>query len=229
MNRKRSLLLTVCYSGFATLTIFYGLIARQSLFVTFVSFHLIACLGIPLSHRLWEGDARRHWREAWGDGIWRRGEGLFLGLATGVCLFAAIVAGYRLLVLAGVSPEHIRAVLTRWGLTAGWIGWFAAYLTVLNSFFEELLWRGFVLERLLASLSRRKAMVASSLFFSLYHLIIGVVLFGWAWGGVITGLVFLVGLLFALLKITYRAIWAAWLSHLLADLAIVTVLIAWIY
>ncbi|MFY0544453.1 CPBP family intramembrane glutamic endopeptidase [Brevibacillus sp. H7] len=226
MKRKRSLLLLICYGFLATLAVFYGLLEMQSLFVTFLSFHLLVCLGIPLLHALWEGELRTRWRLAWET---FDKSGMAYGVLLGVFLFTAIVAGMWLLLHHGVQEERIRFTLERWGLTSAWIGWFALYTVIVNSLLEELLWRGFVLQRLLRGVRRPTAIIVSSFFFALYHLIVGVVLFGLQWGIAVTALVFGAGVLWAWLKGCFPSAYPTWISHLLADLGLMVVLVVWIF
>jgi membrane protease YdiL (CAAX protease family) len=226
MRGKRSLLLLICYGFAATLAVFYGLVERQSLFVTFVAFHLLVCLGIPLLHGWREGSLRAQWQKAWAT---PDREGAAYGAAFGLALLTGVVSGFWLLFEAGVQPEWIRLILERWGLTSEWFGWFALYIVVVNSLLEELLWRGFVLQRMLRSLCRWAAVLISSFFYALYHLIIAAALFGWRWGIVITLLVFATGVLWGWIKGRYTAVYATWISHLLADLGIALALLLWVY
>jgi membrane protease YdiL (CAAX protease family) len=228
MDRKRSLLLIICYGFLATLAVFYGLVERQSLFVTIIVFHLIVCLGIPFFHGWWEGGLREHWRQAWQGGFIDK-KGAAVGVASGFLLFMGVVSGIWLLLQAGADAEWIRFTLRRWGVTERWLWLFAIYMIVGNSLLEELLWRGFVLQRLLSGVSRWKAILASSFFFALYHLVLGVVLFGWVWGAIITCLVFAVGVVWACMKYRYPSVYPTWFSHLFADFGLITALFIWIY
>lgn len=226
MKRKRSLLLLIGYGFIATLAVFYGLVERESLAATFVSFHLLVCLGIPLLHGWWEGGLADDWRRAW---LPFDKQGAVWGLAAGALMLTGILAGIRLLFATGVQPEEIRAVLERWGLTQQAVWWFSLYMAVVNSLLEELFWRGFVLERLLAAMSRFAAVLLSSLFFCLYHLLVATVLFGWRWGVWITLMVLAVSVLWGWLKGIFPAVYATWFSHMLADFGIVLALVIWVY
>ncbi|CAM3257988.1 CPBP family intramembrane metalloprotease [Brevibacillus invocatus] len=226
MSRKRSLLLLIGYGFAATLAIFYGLVERQSLFVTFVSFHLLVCLGIPLLHGWWEGSLRSSWQQAWGH-YERRGTRF--GLVLGAMLMIGGLAGIWLLLQTPGRAEDIRSVLEHWGLDAQWIWWFSIYLVVINSLLEELLWRGFVLQRLLHVMTFPAAILLTSFFFSLYHLIITSVLFGVLWGSLMTLLVFGVGVLWSWMKGLFPSVYPTWLSHMLADVGLVAGVILWVY
>jgi membrane protease YdiL (CAAX protease family) len=220
--------LIIVYGFLATLALIYGLMIRQSLFATFISFHLIVCLGIPLLHGWREGSLPRNWKAAWGD---HRGDtaGITVGAVSGMIIAAGVMGGIWLLLRAGVSPERTRVILVSWGLSDDWKWFFAVYMIVVNSFLEELMWRGFVLQRLLSVLPGWGALLLSSFFFALYHLILGVVLFGWKWGIIVTVLVFVTGLFWAWMKRRYPSIYPTWLSHLLADMGVVAALFIWIY
>ncbi|NGQ93793.1 CPBP family intramembrane metalloprotease [Brevibacillus sp. SYP-B805] len=227
MKRKGSVLLFVCYGFCATLALVYGLLVRQSLLATFVVFHVAVLLGIPLAHGWREGDIRRHWREAW-TGLRGGTAGLAIGAASGVLLGALAMGGLWLLIRAGIQPERVRAILVHWGLTEQGKWLFAGYMIVVNSFLEELMWRGFVLQRLTDVLPRVQAMLLSSFFFALYHLILGTVLFGWRWGLLATVLVFWTGLFWAWMKHRYPSVYPTWISHLVADVGIMVALFLWI-
>lgn len=171
---------------------------------------------------------KARWQDVWGRHVYD-GLGLYCGIATGFILMLGIVAGMWLLLHRGVDAVWIRETLIQWGLTTDWIWPFAVYIIIVNSFLEELLWRGFVMQRLLDGISRWRAMLVSSFFFALYHLIVGVVLFGWKWGAIITGLVFFAGMLWAWMKGKFPSVYATWFSHLLADVGIMISLFLWIF
>ncbi|USG67640.1 CPBP family intramembrane metalloprotease [Brevibacillus ruminantium] len=226
MKKKQVLLVLLAYSFAATLSVFYGLVEKRSLFVTFVAFHLLVCLLVPLLHAWWEGELSVQWKKAWkNDGF----SGISYGLAVGAMLFIGIITGAWLLLQGQIHAVRIRQAMETWGLTSQLLLPFSLYLVLINSLLEELMWRGFILERLLSTLTRFQAVLLSSFFYSLYHLIIGVVLFGLVWGALITGLVFMTGALWGWMKRWYPSVYATWLSHLLADLGIVVVLYSWVY
>lgn len=227
MHRARFLRLAILYGIFATSAVWAGLVWFQSLLITFVLFHLLVCCMIPILHGIGDGSIRKRWSEAFS--VWFAStEGLFVGIATGVVLCLAVLAGLYLLIQL-VDKEQIRAIVVRWGLSADWLGLFFTYVVLVNSLLEELMWRGFLLERLESAVKPFFAMLISSFFYALYHLVIGTVLFGWKWGGIITVAVFFVGMLWAYMKRRYPPIYATWLSHLLADLGIMLALSWWIF
>ncbi|MGE5703437.1 MAG: lysostaphin resistance A-like protein [Clostridia bacterium] len=184
--------LAILYGILATLAVWIGLVLLQNLLATFVCFHLLVCCGVPLLHGWREGNLRERWRVAWRQ-LFSDAEGLFVGLATGTVLCLVIVAGLGMLLQSGASAEWVRHILTQWGLTEMWLWLFIIYIILVNSLLEELMWRGFLLELLEKATSPVTAMVISSFFYALYHIIIGSMLFGWKWGIVITVAVFFCG------------------------------------
>lgn len=228
MKQPRSFIRIVGYGLLATIAISYGLLLRQSLMATFFAFHLVVCLGIPLLHGWWEGKLGANWKAAWGEQACDSG-GLLLGLLSGLCMGAFALWGIWMLLQAGISLSWIRLQLERWGLRDGWVWPFALYMVMGNSLLEELFWRGFVQQRLLASLKRVKAILVSNILFALYHLLLGVVLFGWKWGSVVAVVVYGAGVIWGALKVRYPSIYPTWLSHLLADAGIMGALILWIF
>ncbi|MGM0711180.1 CPBP family intramembrane glutamic endopeptidase [Brevibacillus parabrevis] len=226
MARKRTLLLLIGYGFAATLAIFYGLVERHSLFVTFVAFHLVVCVGIPLLHGWWEKSLQENWQLAWGR---FEKQGALFGIALGVLFFTGIQAGLWLLLQAEGLPAAVRAGLESWGLSRKWIGWFAVYLVFVNSLLEELFWRGFVLQRMLRSLSRAVSVLLTSFFYTLYHLIVTTALFGLWRGLMLTSAVYVAGVIWGWLKGLFPSIYPTWFSHLLADLGLALAVVLWIY
>lgn len=226
MTRQRSLLLLIGYGFAATMSIFYGLVERHSLFVTFISFHLLVCVCIPVFHGWWEGNLRQNWRRAWGR---FEKQGALYGIGFGLFLMIGAAAGIWLLLQTEGRADEIRSILVSWGLTDRRIWWFSLYLAVMNSLFEELLWRGFVLQRLLHVLSRTVSILLSSFFYSLYHLVIATALFGLKWGLCMTFLVYVTGVLWGWMKGLFPSIYPTWFSHMLVDLGIVAAVVFWIY
>ncbi|HZG14876.1 MAG TPA: type II CAAX endopeptidase family protein [Candidatus Bathyarchaeia archaeon] len=228
MRRKGSLVKIVCYGLLATLAISYGLLLRQSLFATFIAFHLVVCIGIPLIHGWWEGALRKNWKMAWGEQSFST-TGLFVGIISGVCMGTIAVWGIWMLLQSGISIPWIQLQLEHWGLREQWAWLFAAYMVIGNSLMEELFWRGFVQQRLSAILPRVTVIFLSNTLFALYHLLLGIVLFGWKWGSVATVAVFGAGTIWGWMKNRYPTIYPTWFSHLLADAGIMSALFLWIY
>ncbi len=151
---------------------------------------------------------------------WR---GIPAALGSGTVIFAAIVAAYW---LAGVQWGWIDADLVRQraaaaGLSTPTIFMLGAlYWCTINAILEEYIWRWFVFSRCEMLMPRAAAVLASALFFTLHHVVALRAYFDWrvtvlASLGVLIG-----GAAWSWLYLRYRNIWAPYVSHLLADLAV---------
>ncbi|MEX0774927.1 MAG: CPBP family intramembrane glutamic endopeptidase [Phycisphaeraceae bacterium] len=147
--------------------------------------------------------------------------GMTAALATGVAIFLAIFAGYGLVGAAWIDPELMRRKAMAVGLTTPAIYLAGAvYWCTVNSILEEYVWRWFVFIRLELLLPRAAAVLASGLLFTLHHIIALSVYFDWritllASLGVLVG-----GTTWSWLYLRYRNLYAAYVSHVFADIAI---------
>lgn len=148
----------------------------------------------------------------------RRGA-LLRGTALAAAAFAAILVGYALL-SPWLDLSNITSSLEeKEGITAEVFPFVAVYISVVNSFLEELFFRGFAFLGLSGALGRRRAMLLSTLAFAVYH--VGI-LDGWValWlvALMVAGL-FCAGALFNWLDREGSFI-PSWLVHIAANLAI---------
>ena len=142
------------------------------------------------------------------------------GVVTGVLMVVCIVGAYVLLghwVDTAVMVEQIRSV----GLgTLGAYVLGALYWCTINSILEEYVWRWFVFTRCEALMPRGVAVVAAGFFFTVHHVIALAFYFDWR----ITLLgslgVFIGGTTWSWLYLRWRNIYAAYVSHVFADLAV---------
>lgn len=228
MSGRGSLLMYTLHAIIALVAIYIGLFIFYSLLVTFVLFHLITCVGIPLIHGSWEGNLKEKWRQLFSIRSGCLKHAIIAGVGSGSVLMLGVIAGFYMLLEAGVDPGRIHLILLSWGLTPDWLWIFILYMIFGNSFFEELLWRGFSFERLQRLVSLKWASMISSLYYSSYHVLLGVVLFGWKWGLLVAGLAWLLGNFWSFLVRQYHSLLSAWISHLLVDIGIMAGLIMWI-
>ncbi len=147
--------------------------------------------------------------------------GMLAAGATGIVIFAAIVAGYWWLGREWIDVEFVRSKTEEVGLGTparyllGAAGWIAV-----NSLLEEYVWRWFVFTRCETLMSRYGAVAASGLFFTLHHIIALDVYFDWRVTVLGSLGVFIGGATWSWLYLRYRNIWAAYVSHVFADVAV---------
>lgn len=147
-------------------------------------------------------------------------EGLRMGLGLGAGIYALILLGFRMF-RPFIDLEAIAAgLLGKEGVDRGNFLWVALYISIVNSFLEELLFRG------LAFLELRRHTRFAGIFsagaFAVYHIGILEGWFSpWIYGLCLAGL-FLGGLIFNRLD-RGGSILPSWLAHAAANLAINTI------
>ena len=114
-------------------------------------------------------------------------------------------------------------LLAKENITATNFVYVSLYISFVNSFLEELFFRGFMFLSLAKSGSRRFAYLISSLAFSLYHVAIISAWFNiWIFILIIVGLMF-VGYIFNYITEKLDSFLASWVVHIFANLAINTI------
>ena len=114
-------------------------------------------------------------------------------------------------------------LLAKENITASNFVYVSLYISFVNSFLEELFFRGFMFLSLTKSSSRRFAYFISSLAFSLYHVAIISAWFNiWIFILIIVGLMF-VGYIFNYITEKLDSFLASWIVHIFANLAINTI------
>jgi len=147
-------------------------------------------------------------------------KGMAAAAATGTAIFLAIAASYCLLG-HWIDPAPVSDKAREVGLTSPMIYLLGAvYWCTINSLLEEYVWRWFVFTRCEALMPKPIAVAASGLFFTLHHVIALTAYFDWR----ITVLgslgVFIGGATWSWIYLKYRNIYAAYVSHVFADVII---------
>ena len=151
---------------------------------------------------------------------------LLVGLVLGLLIFGIILGTYSLFGQYWIDATDAKAKVQQMGLSNPAIFWIVqAYFVLINSFIEEFIWRWFVYKKCDILIPGKAAIFLSALFFTLHHII---VLAAYTdWHGVILGslAVFAAGIIWSWCYLTYRSLWASYISHAIADLALS--IIAW--
>jgi len=143
------------------------------------------------------------------------------GVPLGVIAALSIIIAYWTL-WDQIDRSLLQAYLDKKHITATTFFLVFSYITFVNSFLEELFFRGWVF-RTLSSWNLAIAYIFSALLFALYHLSIFSTWFsGWILLFVLFGL-FVSGCLFSFLYHKTGSIWSAWIAHIIADTAIVVI------
>jgi len=157
-------------------------------------------------------------------------EGMLLSLASGLVFLVLLLVSWRPILAASPAferaPAAVAAKVASFGIDSG-VKFFllAAFYSVIHSFLEEYYWRWFVFGRMRRGLPFKVAAVVAILAFTSHHvLVVGHFLGSF---GVLTFVVSLVvtaaGLLWAWLYERTGRLAGPWLSHALADAALMWV------
>lgn len=167
---------------------------------------------------------RRHGLD--GDGILRRAgftrtNGI-AGIASGLVLGGIVLGAYYLFFAGNLDPAPIQAKLSSLGLAERF--WVAGmFICLLNSGLEEWFWRGFILERMHQSMSAAKAIALSSLLFGAHHYFTLLPYFDAGLAAFFTCGTMAAGAVWAFMRIRGASLVDCWISHIMADLAIISV------
>lgn len=148
--------------------------------------------------------------------------GLGPACASGAAIFLAIVLAYVLLGEGWIEPARLRERMEKAHLAtpAAFLAG-ALYWCTLNSLAEEYVWRWFTFSRSELLFTRVPAVAVSALFFTLHHVVALQANFGDLRVTILASLgVFSGGVVWSWLYARYRNIWAAYVSHVFADLAV---------
>lgn len=149
------------------------------------------------------------------------GKELRISALVGIFSFAVVTAAYLLLRGFIDLPGIVSDLEGKSKVTADNFLLAGAYITFVNSFLEEVFFRGFLFLNLYEKGRKKTAWIYSSLLFALYHISI---FKSWFSPGIlltaIAGLVF-AGLLFNYMNRRTKTIFNSWLAHMMADAAII--------
>ncbi len=96
----------------------------------------------------------------------------------------------------------------------------AAYWILINSVLEEYVWRWFVVRQCETIVKPMPAVILSSLFFSLHHVVALQAYCGIAAVALCSVGVFVGGIVWSMIYVRYRSVWPSYLSHAIVDLCI---------
>ncbi len=151
------------------------------------------------------------------------GRDVLKALGIGALIYAFIIGGYFLLRNAVDFSGIVGKLTADTGVSADNFVFVALYISFINSFLEEIFFRGFAFISLKKFTSRRFAYIFSALAFAFYHAamtagyfnigIFAVALFG----------LFVAGFIFNYLNEKSENIYTSWIAHMFANFAINTV------
>lgn len=152
-----------------------------------------------------------------------RGRDLLIALGLGALVYGFLMAGYFGLSLLIDISDMVLQLTADGGVSADNFVLVSLYISFVNSFLEEFLFRGFAFITLKKLSSRRFAYVFSALAFAFYHfgMIAGSVNLP-IWIAAMAGL-FIAGVVLDFLNEKSGNIYVSWLVHMFANFAINTI------
>ena len=216
-NDKCGLLLIIAATAFACLVMGVVDAVIRPGYIVKSAIKAILFLGLPLiSKKIYIGTSPFTYLRP-------NPRGILIALALGTAVFAVVLTSYFTLRgifdFSGVTKSLEGDV----GVTKDNFIFVAAYISLVNSFLEELFFRGFAFLALCRFVSRRAAYIYSSAAFALYHIAI---MIGWftpvvfipVMVGLIAG-----GVIFNYIDEKNGSIYSSWLIHMGANFAINTI------
>ncbi len=180
----------------------------NSILATFIVYHIIICLLIPLLIA-----KRKYLKEVGLKPI----NGIKIGILHGIGLIIIIFVGYLIFRDMILNNNAIQTILANWGITGLLIIPMTLFMIIFNGVAEELFWRGYAQPKL--KLSILPAVIITSVIYASYHAITIFSFLGF--GALPISLfisVFLAGILWGWLREKYKSIWPSLLGHALATL-----------
>lgn len=208
-----------------SILLFSGLYLLESLFWAFTLFYGWLAL-MPLLFCRWRALSFRKCGAVlnWNFNL----PSSLMGLSTGLFFLAVIYSSLSLLQAQVLDVNGINTSLARWGLSGIGLRGLVFMLVLVNPLLEEVYWRGTAQALLPDSYSFGAKNAITAGFYSLYHLLTIAVIFRFPLNllGVLP--VFIAGLCWGVLKKHY-GLWAAILSHALADGGIILIYLKFIH
>ena len=150
--------------------------------------------------------------------------GMAAACGTGLLFVLAIAGAYWFIGRDRIDVGEFRAVLSEVGFTtpAIFVGG-ALYWCTINSILEEYVWRWFAFCRSAELVPKSLAALVAGLLFTLHHVVALRAYFGWDLTLLASLGVWIGGATWSWIYQRYGNIWAAYVSHVFADVAIFTI------
>ena len=162
-------------------------------------------------------------RRPFGLSPMRRG-GLGFGVLSGLAVGAVIWAAYLVLPGGTIDPAPLRAAAAESGFATptSYLA-LAAGLSLVNALLEEYVFRWFIYGKCRILLPAREAAILGAAIFTAHHVIVLRTFFDWPLTLTASAGVFVGGLIWTWCYERYGSIWPGYVSHVLVDVAVLTI------
>ena len=203
-----------------------GLILFKSVTLTFVLFHGVVCLLVPLIdmalHRISLSQFLRN------CGLRSDRGRLLSSLLWGLSAFAVVYLFFALFHRAIWDSTGISGVISSWGIQRMNPVIFFSMMVLGNAFLEEFFWRGYVVYKLSSRVRRRTVILLSAAFYASYHTITTGVLFSLSYAVVSTVSIFAAGVLWGTVRMKTGSLLFPVVTHLFVDLAVMAAYLSYL-
>jgi membrane protease YdiL (CAAX protease family) len=147
--------------------------------------------------------------------------GFGIAAILGLCMSAVIIAIYVTVGKTLIQANNVRAMAANIGLDqrrvylAG-----ALYWICINSVLEEYVWRWFVVSKCRHILPLSGAVIASSMGFTIHHIVAMQVYFNWLVTLLVGAGIFVGGVIWSWCYVRFKSIWPGYVSHAIVDIAV---------
>ncbi|WP_313894481.1 type II CAAX endopeptidase family protein [Psychrobacillus sp.] len=148
---------------------------------------------------------------------------LLVGVISGVICLVAIYSFVFFFQSSVLNIPELQQVLVEWDFNGAKVILLIFVLIFINPILEELYWREFMHSRLVHKIGSVKTIFVTSIFYSLYHLIVVIEIFSFPFNALAVIPVFLAGIMWGIFRIQLKSITASIVSHSLADIGIMLV------
>lgn len=150
-------------------------------------------------------------------------KGMVIALALGLGVYGVIIGGYFLLRNVFDFSNIITSLSKNGDITKENFLYVSLYISFINSFLEEVFFRGFAFGHLKTLASKRLAYSFSAILFACYHIAIMLGWFSWLEYLVMMVGLFIGGMIFNYLNDKLKCLYPSWFVHMFANFAINTV------
>jgi uncharacterized protein len=198
-----------------------GLLVFHNMYLTFSLYYVVVCIIVPVFHMM---KAKESFSETLATGISGLKQAIITGAFAGIVFFAVIWLFFRFAGNLFLSPAHVTAYLESIGYKPQMFLRLLIIFVLFNSVIEEIFWRGFIYTHFRRDFGAAPSALWVSFFFIQYHFLTVWLILSPLAAFVFTPILFAVSFFWCTLREKQGNVYAAVISHLAADLALILVL-----
>jgi len=212
----------ICLSLLAPIVIYLGLNILNNVSLTFIMFYGFVCVIIPVFDLIILKKYTIH-RLLTSLGFLKFKKSFLFGAISGLLFSLIIYIFFTSLNEYVLDIDRIDTILYQWKITNINIYLFLIIMIFANSILEEIFWRGYIYYKLMFKTKIVKVVLLTSLFYTSYHFLTTINLFPFYFSLLFTFIIFCVGVFWGYLRYKYQSLYITMISHLFADLGIMSI------